>query len=74
MNTYQLIVGSGTDVDDGLEVYVSGAFDTLCAAVSAAEDLPTGDKLRSWIDVTRDGAYVEHFDLTDPVVCRKAGE
>jgi len=68
MNTYQLMVGSGTDVDDGLACYVSGAFDTLCAAVAAAEDLPTGDKSRSWIDVTRDGAYVEHFESISDVL------
>jgi hypothetical protein len=65
---YQVIVGSGADADDGLDVYIVGDYPSHSAAVDAAAEIKADDRARAWIDVLEeDGSgnlvYVKHYDV-----------
>jgi|TARA_R110002020_G_scaffold465784_1_gene687802 hypothetical protein len=67
---YQVIVGSGADADDGLDVYIVGDYPSHSAAIDAAAEIKADDRARAWIDVLEeDGSgnlvYVKHYDVED---------
>ena len=65
---YQVIVGSGADADDGLDVYVVGDYPSLPAALDAVDVIKDDDRGRAWIDVLEDdGSNTQYFGyyLTD---------